>query len=84
MGMLLDPGQLVHKLPTPKQISRFQHDIQKNGALRHMIVARVSTVRKDVMQIQATVKALDVAFVSIRKQLAQESKASQRVAAADE
>jgi hypothetical protein len=70
LGMLLNPGQLAHQLPTHRQILRFEHEIAYKGGIQHMLTAECGSLRKDFKRIHATVVDLQTAFADLRHDLA--------------
>ncbi len=74
IGILLDPNQLAHRLPTPQQITHFEHTIEQNHGLRHVLALKWIGLQKNLTQVQATIKAADVAYLDIRKELDKDAK----------
>jgi hypothetical protein len=83
LGMLLNPGQLAHQLPTHKQIVGFERAVEKEGGLQHMAYAKIKLVRKDIKQISTTVNDIEHAYVTIHSDLSHTHKDIGRLAKLD-
>jgi hypothetical protein len=83
LGMLLNPGQLAHQLPTHKQIVGFERDVEKQGGLQHMATLKVNAIRKDFKEISTTVNDIEHAYATIHGDLSRTHKSLGRIAKLD-
>ena len=70
LGMLLNPGQLAHSLPTHRQILRFEQQIAQREGIQRMVTAECGSLRKDFKRIHTTVVDLQTAFTDLRHDFA--------------
>ncbi len=72
LGLLLDPSELSHRLPSKHQIAQVQQEIVQQDGLRHMIVKRVVRIKHGFAELKETVSALTVAVTEISQSLKKE------------
>lgn len=78
LGMLFDPTQLAHRLPTKAQITHIRDEIQNTEMLKHTIVKQMSGLQRGYKELRETTQEIAAAAMQIRKSIDTEEKSEKR------
>ncbi len=67
LGMLMNPGQLQHKLPTEAQIMHVTNRVEHDPYVRKLLQTRMSDVKKDAVALMHTARTIESAVVEMRQ-----------------